>query len=480
MLPSAGVLLPGDRVNVQVKFSPAEGRSYSQRLVLSVAQSSQRALLLVQGQGEEPRLEFSSPLLELGPSLPYSTAEEGEVLVQNPCSFPVEFYCLEYDPQYLEEEKILRMMKGYDDKNVPACCPHVPQGRGYRLSCWSTTRTQNALPLQEDQTLSVKEEEENSVGGAKGGVLEQDGGAASPLPPVPGDRNTEEEKTAPLKGGTPSGELLKEREDSKGRVGVGELVTNPVSRALARHMGLDLSPEGQAARNRLGISIIVHGAPLSGKTATAVALAKHYGAACLSIDSVVLEAVSSGGSGAGCAGQRAVCQGSAGARSEENGGDRCLLPEDLLVAILSERLPGAQQQTLYLHGEPVPQLPVPKGQGEGTERGPGEGAAGDCGEGDNWRRRRWTRREYDALSEEEKERVDLQHLEELRERRRREQERAEREEEERRLQEEQERLREEEEQRKKSRKGKKEQAQRGVVWEEEPAGKEAVCGQPAS
>jgi len=39
---------------------------------------------------------------------------------------------------------------------------------------------------------------------------------------------------------------------------------SPLSAAIARHMGINLSPEGVAARNRRGIAIIVHGAPLSG------------------------------------------------------------------------------------------------------------------------------------------------------------------------------------------------------------------------
>ena len=49
-------------------------------------------------------------------------------------------------------------------------------------------------------------------------------------------------------------------------VGVGELEITPVSAAIARHLGIDLSPEGKAARNRRGIAIIVHGAPHSGKS----------------------------------------------------------------------------------------------------------------------------------------------------------------------------------------------------------------------
>ena len=39
---------------------------------------------------------------------------------------------------------------------------------------------------------------------------------------------------------------------------------SPLSAAIARHMGLNLSPDGIAARNRRGIAIIIHGAPLSG------------------------------------------------------------------------------------------------------------------------------------------------------------------------------------------------------------------------
>ncbi len=39
----------------------------------------------------------------------------------------------------------------------------------------------------------------------------------------------------------------------------------PVAQALARHLGIDLTNDGVQARNRRGISIIVHGPPGSGK-----------------------------------------------------------------------------------------------------------------------------------------------------------------------------------------------------------------------
>ena len=46
--------------------------------------------------------------------------------------------------------------------------------------------------------------------------------------------------------------------------GVGELEITPVSAAIARHLGIDLTPEGKAARNRRGIAIVINGAPMSG------------------------------------------------------------------------------------------------------------------------------------------------------------------------------------------------------------------------
>uniref|UniRef100_W5LN16 HYDIN axonemal central pair apparatus protein n=1 Tax=Astyanax mexicanus TaxID=7994 RepID=W5LN16_ASTMX len=237
MLPSKGVLYPGDRVNVQVKFSPTEGRAYKEKLVVAVAQSTQRILLLAQGHGEEPQLEFSTSLLELGPVLPYSAGEEAEVVVRNLCHFPIEFYSLDFDTQYLEEEKILRMMKGYDAQNMLLLPPRAP-GQPLPAELLDYYKEHQS---QEPDLLSI--------------ILFKEGGTVS---------------------------------------SVGDLEMDPVSRAIARHVGIDLSPDGQAARNRRGIAIIVHGAPLSGKSSLAVSLAKQYGAACLNIDGVVQEAVSSG------------------------------------------------------------------------------------------------------------------------------------------------------------------------------------------
>ena len=138
IMPPTGVLMPGQRINVQVKFMPTEEvaiiytiivflkisinlltrltghwlvffqKFYEQRIPIRIFQSSQRILLLCRGQGLEPRLEFDRNLVEFGPILPHSSGDEQEIIVRNPSGFPIEFYNLEFDSTYLEEEKVQR------------------------------------------------------------------------------------------------------------------------------------------------------------------------------------------------------------------------------------------------------------------------------------------------------------------------------------------------------------------------------------
>ncbi|XP_062403912.1 hydrocephalus-inducing protein homolog [Sardina pilchardus] len=546
VLPSSGVLLPGDRLNVQVKFSPAEGRAYSQNLVLSVAQSTQRLLLLAQGKGEEPQLEFSASVLDMGPVLPHSAGEETEVLVRNPCPFPVEFYSLEFDKQYLEEERVLRVLKGYDGQNLLLLPPRAP-GETLPPELLEHYKEFHAHESHADTTESL-------LG---------------------------------LNSSLCSSEAV--RDDSRTSSSVGELEANPVSKANARHLGIDLSPDGFAARNRRGVTIIVHGAPLSGKTATAVALARHYGAACLSLDAVVLDAMAAGATPAAMQ-ARELCARAAQEHSQRKaeemaqaaadtqsptaqapgvlsveavakhtgesmepkaqassistrhkptatGGKRteraetspttatsqfehiqrplvvsasqageldlmsCLLPEEMLVDIITERLQLSDclrgvvidgLDTLYCVSPSCMLHAVLKALNnrrfiylvdlsnnfqnftakEKAQREVEEAKQREEEEKAKLRLQEMDEEEYDALTEEEKEDFDRQRLQMVRERKRREQERMEREQEERRQQEELERQREEEEMRKRGKKGKKDAA----ASKEEAAGKKSQLG----
>lgn len=89
--------------------------TYNRQLVVRVAESTQQVFITAQGQGEEPRLEFCPSVLQLGPCLPVSADVEAEVTVKNPCSFPIEFYSLEFDTQYLEEEKVALFFSSFKD-----------------------------------------------------------------------------------------------------------------------------------------------------------------------------------------------------------------------------------------------------------------------------------------------------------------------------------------------------------------------------
>ncbi|XP_033625714.1 hydrocephalus-inducing protein homolog [Asterias rubens] len=333
MMPPVGMLLPGQRVNVQVKFMPTEEKVYADRITIRLSQSSQRLTLMAHGTGLEPRIEFSQSLLEFDPILPHSFGDEVDVVVKNPCSFPLEFYSLEFDDQYLEEEKVLRSVKGYDEHGTILLPPRVP---GEKLA--------SELLEHYDELKKAAEEEEKAKAEAAAAAAEaatgQDAaegaeGAIGVDVTAPGssseDVQTHKGSSIPMVKGPPSSPTASQEGDKKGEkpategaeesnklqlpknedelqdkkdaassVGVGELLEiTPVSAAIARHLGIDLTPEGKASMRRRGVSIVVHGAPMSGKTSTAITLAKYYEAALLTVDSVVLESISNGNTPAG-------------------------------------------------------------------------------------------------------------------------------------------------------------------------------------
>lgn len=98
---------------------------------------------------------------------------------------------------------------------------------------------------------------------------------------------------------------------------VGDVDKNPVFDSIARYLGIDLTSEGRAARNRRGVAMIVHGPPLSGKTTASVALAKHYECALLTIDNIIIDAIANSTSPA-AARARQYCAEAAAKYAEEN------------------------------------------------------------------------------------------------------------------------------------------------------------------
>ncbi|KAK2841889.1 hypothetical protein Q5P01_012089 [Channa striata] len=284
MIPSSGILSPGERVNIQIKFSPTHGHFYKRQLVVHVVESTQQVFITAQGQGEEPQLEFCPSVLELGPCLPSSTEIEAEVMVKNPCSFPIEFYSLEFDKQYIEEEKILHLMQDYDENNILLLPPRGP-GESlptelldyYKEYCSHLKDDAKEVGLNKEEGDKDDTQEGKTWSKQNSGPLQD-----SKKEELPSIKLLELFNTEMFKKG--SSERL------------GQLELTPVSKAIARHIGLDLSPESLAARNRRGIAIIVYGALQTGISPRAAALAQYYGGACLSVDAVVTDVLLNGSS----------------------------------------------------------------------------------------------------------------------------------------------------------------------------------------
>ncbi|KAM6177458.1 hydrocephalus-inducing protein homolog [Erethizon dorsatum] len=304
--PTSGILDPDEMANVQVKFMPKEEKFYKQTLMFRIAQSPQKLTLLVHGQGLEPCLEFSPSVLELGPLLPLAPGHEAEVVVKNPCNFPIEFYSLEFDQQYLLEEKILRQLKGYDSHNTLLLPPRPP---GEKLPPELYEYFKEMRKSKEEQmkakyleTLAQDNDSEDlTVSGASTSTkrtLISQGISVTPyleerhnlLPEFKAYPDEDEDEDSLEKFIFQSDEI--QRSYSQTAEEFGEVESNPVSKAIARHLGIDISAESRMAKSRKGIIIIIHGTPLSGKTVNAISIAKYYSAACLSIDSIVLEAIS--------------------------------------------------------------------------------------------------------------------------------------------------------------------------------------------
>uniref|UniRef100_A0A8C5EU15 Hydrocephalus-inducing protein-like n=1 Tax=Gouania willdenowi TaxID=441366 RepID=A0A8C5EU15_GOUWI len=265
MFPSSGMLSVGEQVNIQINFSPIEECAYDRRLLVNVAESTQQVWITARGQGVEPQLEFCPEVLELRPCLPLSTDVMAEIKVRNPCTFPVEFYSLEFDNQYLEDEKILRLMPGYDENNTLLLPPRFPgEGLPKELHNYYKDISSQYIIVHDNIFLHSKTYFFPKMLFLLQSVLK-----------LTGQTNGE-------------------------RWGESEL--NPVWRATAIHMGLDLSPEGLAARNSKGIAIIVYG------KSTVADLGLLYDVVGLSIDSVVSDALLNGLSPVGLAARQVFQQ----------------------------------------------------------------------------------------------------------------------------------------------------------------------------
>ncbi|CAF0941486.1 unnamed protein product [Adineta steineri] len=301
VLPPSGIILAGQKVNVQIKFTPAEETTYESRVLLRINQSSQRLMIICRGIGLEPQIIVGqmhgttfepTTSIVFNPILTHSHGDEQEIVIRNPCTFPVEIYNLEFDKQYLDEEKVLRLLPGYDENNN-ILLPTRPAGE--KLPGEIQKFYEDVVKRADEEKLeeSTKRTEEASLAadGIDSHIGETSNVSHQPTSNVErsGDRlvfNSNFEHTE---------SLLDKSESTLKRVAekIIDYEMTPVAQALARHLGIDLTSDGVQARNRRGISIIVHGPPGSGKTMISRELSQRYDCALLNLDQIIIEAIDS-------------------------------------------------------------------------------------------------------------------------------------------------------------------------------------------
>ncbi|XP_077642374.1 hydrocephalus-inducing protein [Lonchura striata] len=257
--PSKGILGAGKWRNLQIRFTPKEERSYRNELELNICGSSNHLKLHLSGQGLEPRLEFNPPALKMGWVLVDSDGVEATAVVRNPCDFPIEFCSLDFDEQYLEEKKILRMAVGSEYQKsflMPPCAV----GKTLPPQVLKDHETEKRTKAQQAELKARTKTKARTEAEAKGKA-------------APAHHRTLTFCPESMVKGTGS----------------------PVSRAVMRHLSIDASSERQPR----GIVVIIHGPPRAGKTEIAAGLCQYYDAAYISIDTVVKEAMANDGSPAG-------------------------------------------------------------------------------------------------------------------------------------------------------------------------------------
>ncbi|NWZ80435.1 HYDIN protein, partial [Poecile atricapillus] len=188
-----------------------------------------------------------------------SDGVEATVVVKNRCEFPIEFYSLDFDEQYLEEEKILRMAVGSEYQNTFLMPPRAVGGM-LPPEVLEDYEAQKSLKAQQEELKAMAEAE---------AMAEPEAEVKSMDKAAPGQKTTLTSCPEPMK----------------------KMTEDPISRAVMRHLGIDPSSERRKAQRRKGIVVIVHGSPRAGKTQVAAGLCHYYDAACLSIDTVVKEAI---------------------------------------------------------------------------------------------------------------------------------------------------------------------------------------------
>ncbi|KAJ3029566.1 UNVERIFIED_CONTAM: hypothetical protein HDU68_011780 [Siphonaria sp. JEL0065] len=226
-VPKSGVLQPGEKLIMNIRFSANEEKDYETVVPVKINMNNQPVPIHLKGRGVKPYIQFEPESLTLGPILPCGDGTEARFSIYNPTNYPVEVYSLEFDQTYEEEEEMLRLADGYEN-NLLFLPPREP---GQPLPDFIIESAK--LNMQKKSAAVQINSENGSTGG-------------------------------------------KPQEVS----GVGELV-DLVQRGTLR------SPNASDVVHEPAFTIIIHGPPFSGKTTQAKRLHSSYELTYIKIDDIV-------------------------------------------------------------------------------------------------------------------------------------------------------------------------------------------------
>ncbi|KAJ3206444.1 hypothetical protein HDU82_004517 [Entophlyctis luteolus] len=124
-VPKFGILQPGEKMMVAVRFSASEDKEYEAFVPFKINMNNQPIPIHLRGKGTKPIICFEPESLVLGPILPCSDGVEGKFSIYNPTNSPIEVYSLEFDQLYEEEEELIRNLDGFE-ANVLYLPPREP------------------------------------------------------------------------------------------------------------------------------------------------------------------------------------------------------------------------------------------------------------------------------------------------------------------------------------------------------------------
>jgi hypothetical protein len=117
---------------------------------IKVTNNSDFKYISIKGYAEESSLSITPKKLIFPPTFPYSNGVQCKLSVINYSTFPVEFFCSDYDRQYLYEEAVLRETLQYTKKETEKFIPKRDAGE---FLCESLVEDFEKLHFEERKNL---------------------------------------------------------------------------------------------------------------------------------------------------------------------------------------------------------------------------------------------------------------------------------------------------------------------------------------